>query len=719
MPSLTLSDTRRDPFNANAVAWRHIVAGDESHVIAEFDATPGIYGITLIDKPDPARGVTIAGYTEITSGVPSVGEYIVDYGTTGRVRFNISDAGATVLPDYWGGGSISRTTPIVVGGGGGGTGINYITNGDAEANTTGWATYKDAVGPIPVDGTGGLADITWTRSTVAPLRKQASFVFSKDAANRQGQGASYDFTIDFADQGKKLAIQCDHAIISGTYEDGDLIAYIYDKTNNRLIEPAGMKIMSAIQDLPIAFVATFQASIDSTSYRLIFHVATTSALAYDMKFDSISVGPQIRYMGPPMTDPKEFGPLTIGATTTPPTKGTVVLERAVSSQIGVYEFISYEYVQSAGGSGGAGVYKFPILPGMSIDHNLASYRDDDGIIYRGHLGEGWLTTDGSTGAAVSVRAFDANHLCLMSTQGVFYEASDSAFNFGNASLRIQFNAMVPIVGRSANVAMSADADTRVCAARANGTPANASAGNPIIFPNKVFDTHGAYDETTGEFTVPFSGFVEISGSVNLSGTSPAFAVYKNGVQGDDCGNTAVTGTCELVSGPIDVKAGDVLTVRPHGAAANGFGSGGYISFKRLSGPAQIAESEKIVASAYVSANYAVNANEAVNFDSVLFDSHGMISPGASNTWKATAPVAGQYLLTGNMKCAAATPGIQLYKNGAALSYVTVLQGNVPNSFSVLVDLLAGDEISLNSVSSTTIDGSSAPYVSQLSIARFK
>ena len=116
----------------------------------------------------------------------------------------------------------------------GSSGINYITNSGAQANTTGWATYADAAGAVPVDGTGGSPNVTWTRSTTTPLRGIAEFNFVKDAANRQGQGVSSAFTIDLADRAKIMQISFDYDVVSGTYSGGtsstnsDLIVYIYD-----------------------------------------------------------------------------------------------------------------------------------------------------------------------------------------------------------------------------------------------------------------------------------------------------------------------------------------------------------------------------------------------------------------------------------------------------------------------------------------------------------
>src|SRR6185295_688256 len=46
-------------------------------------------------------------------------------------------------------------------------------------------------------------------------------------------------------------------------------------------------------------------STSSTSYRLILHVATTSASAYTFKVDNVIVGPQQIVYGPAMTDEQD------------------------------------------------------------------------------------------------------------------------------------------------------------------------------------------------------------------------------------------------------------------------------------------------------------------------------------------------------------------------------------------------------------------------------
>lgn len=164
---------------------------------------------------------------------------------------------------------------------------NYVAaNPNFEVDTTGWATYADAAGTTPVNGTGGSPTVTFTRTTSSPLRGTASGLLTKDAANRQGEGFSYDFTIDSADVTRTLTIQADISA-SASFVVGDasdVTVWIYDVTNSTLITPTPYTINAATT----TFVGTFQSST-STSYRLIFHIGTTNAAAWTMKIDNVIV----------------------------------------------------------------------------------------------------------------------------------------------------------------------------------------------------------------------------------------------------------------------------------------------------------------------------------------------------------------------------------------------------------------------------------------------
>jgi hypothetical protein len=181
-------------------------------------------------------------------------------------------------------------------GGGGQGGINYLAgdNSDAENGIGDWVTYADAAGENAVDGTGGTAlGVTLTQNTTDPLRETADFKFSKDAADRQGEGASVDFTIDNADKAQKLTISFDYDASNANYADDDIRIAIYDVTNSNLIRVNGEDLKGGKG----THLAQFQTAADSTSYRLIIHQSSTNATAYDVYLDNISVGPQERLQG--------------------------------------------------------------------------------------------------------------------------------------------------------------------------------------------------------------------------------------------------------------------------------------------------------------------------------------------------------------------------------------------------------------------------------------
>lgn len=196
---------------------------------------------------------------------------------------------------------------------GSGGGINYIENFDAETDASGHVAYADAASATPVDGTGGSPNITITRSTSSPLRGAGSFLITKDAANRQGQGVSVDFTIDSADKNKTLAISFDYEASSGyTGLSGTeyMVAYVYDVTNAVLIPTSNVYIPHGSGTQKITFNSS-----TSTSYRLIFHIATTGTVAWTYKYDNLSVGPQQVISGFPAGPSTSYTPSFTGVGT--------------------------------------------------------------------------------------------------------------------------------------------------------------------------------------------------------------------------------------------------------------------------------------------------------------------------------------------------------------------------------------------------------------------
>jgi len=172
----------------------------------------------------------------------------------------------------------------------GGPQVGYnFPNGQFERDAAGWNTYANAVQSTPVDGTGGApAGVTFVRSTSTPLAGLASGLLSKSAVNAQGEGVSYDFTVDLGKRGEPLQIEFLYES-AGAYAADDVGAYLYDKTNAVLL-PLSIANLPYSTGFQTKFLARAYLNANSGDYRLILHVQSANASAWDLKVDDVKVG---------------------------------------------------------------------------------------------------------------------------------------------------------------------------------------------------------------------------------------------------------------------------------------------------------------------------------------------------------------------------------------------------------------------------------------------
>jgi hypothetical protein len=583
---------------------------------------------------------------------------------------------------------------------------NYISNPSAHINTAGWATYADAAQATPVDGTGGSPNITWTRTTSSPLSLDASFLLTKDAANRQGQGVSFDFSIDAADQGKVLTVSFDYQIASGTYADGDLTVYLYDVTNATVIQPSGYIVQNGT--VVMTEVCQFQSATNSTSYRLIIHVASTSASAYTVKVDNVSVSRQVIAQGTPVTDWRSFS-LTIGATTSAPTLGTIAVNEARWRRDGDVMEIYYSVAQTTTGSSGTGTYLFPLPSGYSID--TAKVTPDTGG-KRANLGHGYVYagTGGVTYQGyLAMNAYNTTNLVAevvwttVSGAGGYGGNPLSSTNFAigtNSPMSITFMARVPIAGWSSNVQMSSDTDTRVVAATYfRNTNQSVSSGTIIDFSQRAFDTHAAV--TTGaswRFTAPVPGVYDVSLTIHGGdSTTTSYQLFKNGVF---VSFILTTNSAIIFSGArdIDLNANDYIDIRANATTTvTGTNSSTVISIARRSGPSQIAASETIAFRARSSTTAATTSTPFI-FTVVEGNTHGAYN---SSTGRFTVPAAGWYQINASVYTANVFT-LRLYIDGVLKTqFVASGTGSQASGGSDLRYLTAGQVLELRPDSSVT------------------
>lgn len=626
----------------------------------------------------------------------------------------------------------SSGNEAAVGSGTGGV-KNLITNGNADDTSSSiFVPYADAASTRPVDGTGGSPTVTTSMTTSTPLDGVKSFLLTKPASNVQGQGWSVPFTVDPAYRAKSLKISVDYIVSSGTFVAGgsgvesDVIWYIYDVTNSQLIEPSNIKMFSNNSSISDKFEATFQSSSSGSSYRLIAHVQSTSVSAFVLKVDNITVSPQAYVFGTPFTDEVDGGAITIGATTTAPTKGTTTIDKVRYHREGQFLVATYRYSQTSAGTAGSGDYLLTIPGGYQVDTSQVP-------VYTGAIN--------AADSQRSIIGFGAGYDSGPSHQDfwpILYSATQfrirqdalySAVAFKSstngqltlATLNFTITIKVPIQGGSSSVQMSSETDTRVVAAKLyRGASAQSIANNSttkVQLNTVLFDTHGAADVTTNNrYIVQVPGKYRVVGSAQFSPNSAgirAITLRKNGSDMSSAqspnagaGSSVAFSTSDLV----DAVAGDyfeLYVIQDSGSSLTlaAYSALTYMTVERLSGPSQIAASETVIARYSSSAGNSVPASRAIiNFATKIQDTHGAVTTGAS--WKFTAPIAGTYSVQ-----ATTTPtipngngySIGIYVNGNLNKDMTFWNSGTTTDFTELVTtdvyLSAGDTINARHVTS--------------------
>jgi hypothetical protein len=243
----------------------------------------------------------------------------------------------------------------------------------------------------------------------------------------------------------------------------------------------------------------------------------------------------------------------------------------------------------------------------------------------------------------------------------------------------------PVAGWSAAVQMSADADTRVCALAATGTPTGGltSSSTAVTFPTVTRDTHGAYSGST--YTVKTPGWYVVNAHLTNLGTyalntASSISIKKNGALLKEIqtnAQAAVSLLNEEITSTDYYVAGDTIQIfHLAGQTGPSFSSGtGYnwLDIQRVSGPAAIAATEKIVARATVSGATAIadNSETLVAFGNRIIDSHQALTTGAAARFTCPAPgtyrVWGQVAFESGVLTGAGLIQASIYKNGVAQS----------------------------------------------------
>lgn len=541
---------------------------------------------------------------------------------------------------------------------GSGSGINYIDNSDFEGGTTGYSLYADTAASTPSDGTGGTATSTITASSSSPLRGLKSLVFSKPASNEQGEGFSYDFTIDSADKNNLLKISFDYDASDADYVDNDMSIFIYDVTNATLIRFNGEELKGRTNG---KYIAYFQAS-QSTSYRLIFHVASTSALAYDVKFDNISVSPEYSvtnserkvekalvqgHTGYASTNTKIPNLTTLVSSTISDIATLVISNATLGNSLTIKKrcraFISYQgTMPSATDQAGLS------LNSTQLTTNIANITQADRIAYdipasagqnfdvnwSGILEVGDVVRIHNAGTAVSVSNYSI-HLESIADNTI----SDASGRFHTASVT-NSGTLTLTVGGGANQRVN------IC-----GT--------------KITDTTGMVDSTNHRINILESGFYNSVTNINYAnvtaGTDVYTIIYKNGAQIRASINRNTTATSvqdEIVLNSLELVKGDYLEVYSWSSDAsyNVNVDDDYTNWTvtKVANPVDVVKSNETVYVEYYSSTGGTVTDSVtnINWTTKVADTH--------NAWSGTqftAPITGLYSIDGDAAFTATSTGV--------------------------------------------------------------
>ncbi len=582
--------------------------------------------------------------------------------------------------------------------GSGASGKNYITNTGAEANVNGATAFADAAGTSPVDGTGGSPTMTITRTTSSPMTGVGSYLITKDASNRQGEGISWAFTMDRSDFAKPLRVSFNYELGSGTFVSGDssdLRVWVYDVTNSALIQVAPYTIQAGTVAGQFRFNGTFQTSATGTSYRLIVHQATTSAAAYTFKLDDIYVGPDAQSYGAAISDWTAYTPTFTGF-------GTVTNIEMYWRRVGDSIQLRGKF-QAGTVSGATARMAFP--SGITLD----TAKVGPGTVVVGTLVYSLAANTGLYALISSGETTGINFSLQNGTQAGSNALIGSDFANNSATLSIS-TVSIPVSGWSSTVLMSNDTDTRVVAAKYTQGIATAVPDSATVFdfPTKVYDTHGAV--TTGaswKFTVPVPGKYRMTAWIPVIGSAVnAFTLEfrKNGTGIASLQEPQQVAASFVINNKnstvVDCVAGDTLDVRFSETVNNSsFVGSQEITIERISGPSAIAATETVSAK-YTGASTAATPNSGTvfDYDTKVWDTHGAVTTGAA--WKFTAPISGRYAVSASLAMnASVVQGytMTVYHNTTAKEngYVvrpTALNYNLNANVSTVLRLLAGDYI---------------------------
>lgn len=580
--------------------------------------------------------------------------------------------------------------------------VNFIKNGKADFNDLGWNRYVNAAGAVPVNGTGGdpldsSMGLTITTDSFV-LSGHKCFELNKYAGNAQGKGFSYDFTIDRASLASMLTVTFDYEVSFGTFNAGsdttnsDLMIYLYDITNNKIIHPQGGSKLYSQKD---QYRAWFQSAPDSYNYRLILHCATTNAAVWSMTLDNFSVSRTNYAIGTIITDWQSYTPL-VGSVSGTPTNYTTT---GKWMQIGPNILCQYR-VDFIGAVGSWSRLNVSLPTGKKIDTSdlvVANRLPESRVKLISsstfELSTGWTAlVSGESAVTIDACAVQTHTGTAPIVEVAFTNAFPAALSSGHY---IEGSFTAPIQGWSSGAQLSDGYDGRVVAASLNAIPTGTiattfAASTSLVFPSAFMDTVAGYNSTNGEYVIKTAGQFNINGSIGLTiGTTAGtnyvdIALFVNGSQRRVINNAVTIGAGSFNFGfPFTFKENlnynDVITIRVQSNASTKTLILSSLGIEKLSGSAFMSPTASVVVSAYNISGQSIPSGSFTNMTgwtkssdthSLLNASTGVITTAEAGFYEAHLEINVNNLNINNAAAIALTPSVGVGKESTGFCAAT-------------------------------------------------
>lgn len=322
---------------------------------------------------------------------------------------------------------------------------NIAISGSAYAATS--AFYADS--------TSGASALS--QDTSSAIRGTNSYLSALSGANTNGSVFFQlpAFCLDAADIGKPTTIAFD---LSSALADGDydivVVRYTVSGatgTHASILPVQGNASSASVTPsakLGTGTAARFQGFFipDSTTATDVYAVRVRRLVgSVQIKFDSLYCGPDSVVQGAGISDAKE-ATLTIGATTTPPTKGTNTTSYTYC-QNGEFMELTLIYSQTVAGSAGTGTYLFTLPDSLQVN----TTKLPSGFIFgNGYVYDGTNERNAKIYFSSSTTQF---RILVETSATAFAEVGSTAGALSNATIKYHITAKIPIVGWSSNVTM--------------------------------------------------------------------------------------------------------------------------------------------------------------------------------------------------------------------------------------------------------------------------